>query len=207
MGDKIAMARPGTQFSGDGLSLSWPKNRDGTPGIREVKEVPPGKRSGRVKRMLVDGAMVEVDLPTTAETPVPESNRKLYAGGSREALRRMREPAGPVVRQVFVPVGEVELQEIPTSVLEDDPERRPEEPEIPEDAFVAPAEPEPTFEERVDEMADSHTLATLQKNARAAGLKSADLTGKWGDKHALASAILTRQIAEDESTAAEDAEE
>jgi hypothetical protein len=194
MGDAIAMGKPGTQFSGDGISLSWPRNRDGTPGIREVVEVPPGRRSGRVKQMILEGAVAEVDLEPTEPTPTIVTGHKLYAGGSREALRRMREPAGPVIRQMFVPMGELQETEAPTSVLEDDPDRRPEPPVVPEDEFAPPEVFEPTFEERVSSMVDENTLAALQAKAREYEIKTADV--KFSSKAALAEAILSRMDAE-----------
>jgi hypothetical protein len=194
------MAKPGTQFSGDGISLSWPRKRDGSPGIREVREIPPGRRSGRVRRMILEGSIAEVDLPVTEELEPEVKPVRLFAGGSREALRRMREPAGPVIRQVFVPVGTVESVPTETSVLEDEPDRRPGPPEFPEED-VRTEPPEPTFDERVSQKADSATLRELQKEARGEGITKDDLPGEgWGDKLALASAILTRQIASEEQS-------
>lgn len=196
MSDNIAMGKPGTQFSGDGISLSWPEQRNGEPGLREVIEVPPGKRSGRVRRMIVDGAIVETDLPVTPVVPTGLAVREIFEGGSREALRRMREPAGPVIRKVFVAVGELEDRVAETTVIEDDPDagRRPaaESTEEPE-----PEVPEPSFEEKVEEMADAYAVGTLQRKARALGLSASDMPETWGDKRSLATEILTRRAAEE----------
>lgn len=188
MGDAIAMTRPGTQFSGDGISLSWPKNRDGTPGQREVLEVPPGRRSPRVKQMIVDGALSEVDLPPTPIAPSVGDNRRLFAGGSAEALARMREPAGPVIRQMFAPAGEVADVEVQSVDLSDDPTRRPAPPSPPEEQALADP-PEPTYDELVTKMVADNTLKELRAQADELGVKPDGDT-----KSALAAAIVTELL-------------
>lgn len=208
------MAKPATQFSADGISLSWPLGRDGKPGTREVIELPPGRRSRRIRDRINEGSIVETDLPVTPVNPSLElregryqplrQTRRLFAGGSKEALARLREPAGPVVRNVFVPAGEVEQRVTPTAVIEPagEPEGRRPIPEaiIAEQeaaaAAAAAAEAEaPTFEERVADKVDNASLEELQAEARAAGVAYKEGAAEWDDKPTLASAILEAQDA------------
>jgi hypothetical protein len=94
MGSNIAMRRPGTQFSGDGLSLSWPLG-----GERQVVSFPPEKRTPRIIQRIAQGQIIEVnDEPTDVAGDEARSYRLLTGD---EARAHKAEPAGPVVRFIY----------------------------------------------------------------------------------------------------------
>jgi hypothetical protein len=88
------MAREGSLVAFENVSLSWPKG-----GLREVIDLPEGKRGPRLKRAVFEGKVIETDLPVTAiaDGPAP----RLLQG--EEARRHFEEPAGPTVRVVSQP--------------------------------------------------------------------------------------------------------
>lgn len=94
MGDKLAMRRPGSQFSGDGLALSWALG-----GEREVKEFPRDKRTPRITQRIAQGQIVEVDDPVTETVDTEARVYRLLDGD--EARAHKAKPAGPVVRYVY----------------------------------------------------------------------------------------------------------
>lgn len=181
MGDNIAMAKPGTQFSGDGISISWSRNLDGTPGRRDVRAVPPGRRSPRVRRMMIGDErtgpkIVEVEDEATPETqmvtrgtsgPRRPISERLFGGGTPEAKRVFDATSGPIVRRIFVPVGELEEREAPESPPA---ERGGGWPEKPVEAVATPHSTEPSRGEKVDLMVDLNTRAELDKMATAQGI-------------------------------------
>lgn len=92
----LAMRQPGSQFSGDGIELSWPIG-----GEREVLAVPDEDMTLRIRQRIAEGSIsITDDKPTkSAETDAREY--KLFTG--EEARKRMAEPAGPVTRVVYRP--------------------------------------------------------------------------------------------------------
>lgn len=92
----LAMRQPATQFSADGLDLSWPLGGD-----REVVAWPDEKMSLRIKRRIAEGSIVIVDDKPTKTIEQNTREYRLLTG--EEARERMAEPAGPVTRVVYHP--------------------------------------------------------------------------------------------------------
>ncbi len=89
--DNIAMAREGTQFTADGISISWPWN-----GVRQVMRIPAPDRPLSFRRRVAEGHIVETDLPATdVYEPGKISDYRLLTG--EEARRHKAIPAGPVI--------------------------------------------------------------------------------------------------------------
>jgi hypothetical protein len=95
MGDRLAMAKQGHHYTetDTGLSFSWPWG-----GERDVVEIPDEKRSRRLQRRILEGTIVEVDLPVTAS---PDQYPGFTGGGrilTREEAKRALEetPEGPI---------------------------------------------------------------------------------------------------------------
>lgn len=85
---RYAMAKEGSMFVGDGVSLSWPFN-----GEREVVELEERSLPSRLRHRVANGIVAEVtDEPTKkAVEPTPY---KLSTGAEAKAI--MEQPAGPV---------------------------------------------------------------------------------------------------------------
>lgn len=96
---RLAMRRPGTQFSGDGLSLSWPLG-----GEREVIEFS-GVRTPRITQRIAQGQIVEVQDPITPKPDEETRTYRLLTG--EEARAHKSEPPGPVTRFVYTRGGRV----------------------------------------------------------------------------------------------------
>lgn len=92
----LAMRQPGTQFSGDGIDLSWPIG-----GEREVVKVADEDVSIRIRRRIAEGQIVITDDKPTKQADSDARVYKLLTG--EEARARMAEPAGPVTRVVYHP--------------------------------------------------------------------------------------------------------
>lgn len=92
--ENLAMRRPGTQFSADGLALSWPLG-----GERDVVHFPPEKRSERILQRIARGSIEEVDDQPTTPAETDDRVYRLLTGD--EARRHKAEPAGPVIRYVY----------------------------------------------------------------------------------------------------------
>lgn len=92
----LAMRQPGTQFSGDGLSLSWPLG-----GEREVVAVPDDMMSLRIRRRVAEGQISIVDDAPTQKADADAREYRLLTG--EEARAHFDEPAGPVTRIVYHP--------------------------------------------------------------------------------------------------------
>ena len=92
----LAMRQPATQFSADGLELSWPLG-----GEREVVAWPEDKMSLRIKRRIAEGSIVIVDDKPTKSTQQNVREYRLLTG--EDARKHMAEPAGPVTRIVYAP--------------------------------------------------------------------------------------------------------
>jgi hypothetical protein len=127
---KIAMAREGKGFFGDGIELSWPVG-----GVREVVEVSDDLMDwpGRLRDRFTAGSIVKVDLAVNT-TLVPVTKPVVMRGGSPEAMAKMAEPPG------YVPAAaEEEAEEAPeTASGEGDVEFAGTEPE-PEPPAPKPA--------------------------------------------------------------------
>lgn len=169
MSDFLAMGREASQFSADGISVSWPQG-----GRREVVEMPPGRRSMRIKRMVTEGFLVEVDGPATklpnkvtGDERIPYEDR-LMAGNSPRARESLAQAAGPVVRKVFVrPGSSME------AALSASPERSPwPDHDMPEQ----PKEPEIELSEveKIEKIADSMTRKQLIARAVELGVDGPD---------------------------------
>lgn len=92
----LAMRQPGSQFSGDGIDLSWPIG-----GEREVLAVPDEDMTLRIRRRIAEGQIVITDDKPTKSADTDAREYKLLTG--EEARKRMAEPAGPVTRVVYHP--------------------------------------------------------------------------------------------------------
>ena len=69
----LAMRQPGTQFSGDGLDLSWPIG-----GEREVIAVADEELTLRVRRRIAEGQIVITDdKATKPETAAQEQKKEM----------------------------------------------------------------------------------------------------------------------------------
>lgn len=79
-GRNIAMARHGTQFSGDGVNLSWPLN-----GQREVSPKPE-VLSTRLLLRIANGYIVETDEEATISLPEEPSNGLLFGADARRVF-------------------------------------------------------------------------------------------------------------------------
>lgn len=90
------MRQPGSQFSGDGIDLSWPIG-----GEREVLAVPDEDMTLRIRRRIAEGQIVITDDKPTGTADSGAREYKLLTG--EEARKRMAEPAGPVTRVVYHP--------------------------------------------------------------------------------------------------------
>lgn len=92
--DNLAMRRPGTQFTRDGVNLSWPLG-----GEREVIHLPMDDRPATLKRRIAEGHIVETDdAPTTHIEETPRVYKILTGDEARE---HKAIPAGPVTRFIF----------------------------------------------------------------------------------------------------------
>jgi hypothetical protein len=93
---KLAMAREGKGYFGDGIDLSWPIG-----GEREVIEVSEDQAEWpfRLRERFMNGSIVEVgdDADVTPRRVAPEMGR-LMLGGSPEALAHVGVPAPSMVR-------------------------------------------------------------------------------------------------------------
>lgn len=92
----LAMRQPASQFSSDGVDLSWPLG-----GEREVVAVPDEKMTLRIKRRVAEGQIVIVDDKPTKSAGEGEREYRLLTG--EDARKHMAEPAGPVTRIVYAP--------------------------------------------------------------------------------------------------------
>jgi hypothetical protein len=92
----LAMRRPGTQFSADGLDLAWPLG-----GEREVVAVPDENLTIRIRRRIAEGSIQIVDDKPTKEVDNQARVYRLLTG--EEARKHFEEPAGPVTRVVYHP--------------------------------------------------------------------------------------------------------
>lgn len=89
---KIAMAREGSQYSRNGISLSWPFG--GEREVISLKEVPLD-----IERAIVEGRIAKVTLPVTKRA-APEATQRLLTGDEARAHKAI--PAPPVTRSKFV---------------------------------------------------------------------------------------------------------
>lgn len=92
----LAMRLPATQFSRDGLDLSWPLG-----GEREVVAVPEEKMTLGIRRRIAEGSIVIVDDAPTKSAEGDARVYRLLTG--KEARDHFNEPAGPVTRVVYRP--------------------------------------------------------------------------------------------------------
>jgi len=180
MSDRITMAKAGTQYSEGSVSLSWPSRR-GRPVDREVIELPRGKRSRRIQRMIVEGSIIETNLPVARFGAAdleerPPLKDRLMGGGSKAALEHMKIPAGPVVRQVFVPAGEVVAVESTGESPTRDEFPKTKEPEAGRETVDGTElnETPLTRDERIAKLVDDHTKAELVEMAETMAIEGFD---------------------------------
>ena len=93
------MRQPATQFSADGLDLSWPLG-----GEREVVAVPEDALTLRIRLRIAEGHIVIVNDEATKKIDEGVPANRLMTG--EDARKHMAEPAGPVTRIVYAPAEE-----------------------------------------------------------------------------------------------------
>jgi len=79
-GKNLAMAREGTQFSGDGVNLSW-----GLGGPREISPKPEFL-SRRLQLRIANGYIVETDDEATVPLPEDRHSKVLFGDRAREVF-------------------------------------------------------------------------------------------------------------------------
>jgi len=102
---KLAMAKPGTGFFGDGVNISWPFGRPASDVI-ELEE-DQQKWPFRVLQRFLNGGIVKApdDAEISAQAPAFPPSR-VMVGGSPEAIAHMAIPAPQIiVARAFSPAG------------------------------------------------------------------------------------------------------
>lgn len=92
----LAMRQPGSQFSKDGLDLSWPLG-----GEREIVDWPEEKMTLEIRRRIAEGNIVITNEKANTVPGEGERVYRLLTGD--EARKHFDEPAGPVTRVVYHP--------------------------------------------------------------------------------------------------------
>lgn len=152
----LAMRQPGTQFSADGLDLSWPIG-----GEREVVAWPDENMTLRIRRRIAEGQISITDDAPTKSVANTAREYRLLTG--EEARKHFLEPAGPVTRVVYEPGVEVSP---------DDYQREVQTVQDPSARFIeAQAEAMKAAEERSAEIAKRQVAAEKAAAKKAAATK------------------------------------